>query len=307
MIKTNNGEVISITPLLGTTSNPKPYSFQSLTITESIFGEVPEIVLEITSDQDMAELNSVHTINIKLSNGSKIEATCYLYDISYSTLHQTLKLLVCDSEFTKVPYTNTYQGFDSAISSCYNGEILNKPFATNNIKLYQRSETNLQFLNKILLGYKKDTLFGFSISGLKFLDLNEAIPIKSYQLQSEFQINKPISTSEPASFEYDTEVTERYTNHSKIRYGNHIIDVNNDYADLLETSSYNRVRSNKNIGEFSAETRTIHPLELLDLVTFNSTDGQVKNYYIVSKVIVVENATANTKYILYSINPNEDK
>jgi len=299
MIKISSGESLDIDPLFKI-----PHLFKSCTIKEVSLGELPTITLSITSDVNKYNFDDKMILKLNSNSGYQIKTDIYLVGISYDQYNTyTLQFIAGDLKFLREVISDKYTGLNNAIKSIYPGDIID-PLPQNNIntELIQINESGYKFLARHILGLKKDISFSYRMDGLKITDLTNLKPIRSYEVQSDFKINSTFDFECPASYLYEAEVLEKYTNHILVRYGSDTIFINKEYESLIINYIHNRHRINKK-GSFTANLPGLHPLAPGESVKLRSALGKLNDYYVLNRVIEITKSECTTNVALVSVNP----
>lgn len=200
--------------------------------------------------------------------------------------------------------TSTYKGGEDAVSSLWNQRIdktVNSDIL-NSVPLYQKSETNYQFLTKILQSYKFNTIFAYTLDGLIIRDLSS---YSSNEDGNRKGTTKPLSTQEissPKRYDSGVEILERFTNHIKIRVYDKIFDVNKEYESLISNKAFfDRFSTAKS--NYTFKTTELYSSNLCEGLKYLSQETNVENNFLYMRAINFHGMQVEITYTIRSINP----
>ena len=300
VVELTTGSTLSIEPLFSRSD----FIFNKFILRESIGGSLPDIFVELRVNEDCCQLGDVLQFKIVNETGWCNKFDAYIYQLEYVNTVLSLHLTACNPEFVRDIHTLTYKGIDESIRGSYKSDIDSNVDTNINqeLDIYQCNETNYDFLNNIMYGYRKDIIWGYSAGKLVIRDLRNWTEEYKLDRQEELHIIDSQKITDPKKLSYDIEVLEQFTNFTKIKFGKDIVDVDNRYLDLIE----NRVHNSK-YGEFKSgykfKTRFIPPLIICTNVSVYSDETNVENCFVTSREISVHNGVFICNFNVSSIKP----
>lgn len=280
------------------------FHFVSFTSEERANGFMPTIEVVIECTEDLTFVGDVHKLKITNSYGAEFSCSIYVYSIDYVAGRCKIKFMPVEPDFMRIVKTATYKGGDSALSSVWKWQLdknVNSDIL-NNVTVYQKSETDYRFINRILKAYKYNTIFAYTINGLIIRDLTSFKSVENKNRQGETKPKTPQEISDPKRYGSSIEVLERFTNHVKIRVYDKIYDVNREYETLIGNSEYfKRFKSAKS--DYTFETNELYSANLCEGIQYYSKDTKVQNTFIESRRIEFEATSVRITYNMRSINP----
>lgn len=288
--------------------------FLSFTSKESILGELPTIELRVHCDHDLVKLLDEIIVKIDNHNDYTIEGKFYVYAVSYLNNICDIKLMSGTPDYTRKTHSNKFTNIKNAVNSLYPQipNYIDKNTDTdllNDIELFQVNTTDYKFLNRLLPGWKKDTIYGFSLDALRINDLNSfKYKWEEFAIKADLSEISPPQLTEPKLYSKETKFIDysqgEDPNHSLIYYGDSYVAVNNEYRDLLANHTHNtQFNSTKNINNVS--TRILVPVNITDGIRVTDLDANIHNIYVSSRSMHIQANTIDVNYTFKSMKPIE--
>ena len=298
-VNTVQGVILNILPLFK--NDLQFVSFKSI---EQANGYMPTIEVKIRVFQDITKVGDVHTVKIINSYGAEFSTKAYVYSLSYVQGHLTIKMMPVEPDFMRTVKTATYKGGESALSSIWKQKI-DKTVQSdilNSVSLYQKSETDYSFINKVLKSFKYNTIYAYTLNGLIIRCLTDSSFVEGKNRQGMTKPDTPQEISDPKRFSSTVEILERFTNHVKIRIYDKIYDVNKEYETLIgNLIFFDRFKSAKS--DYTFTTNELYSANLCEGIQYFSKDTRVENTYIEKRIIEIFQTEAKVTYNMRSINP----
>ncbi len=114
------------------------------------------------------------TLHDNNDGGYNFDMKYFIVERKYTTNSLEIHFnCVPDDSFFSDLNSGTYENITDAINLCYPGNIDKRVDSDqdNSQKIYQTCETNLNFLNRLLLSYKSGIVFGYTWDGLLLKDI----------------------------------------------------------------------------------------------------------------------------------------
>lgn len=299
-IVTSSGATLSITPLLD-----QDVAFLSYKSIEKLNGEMAKIEVNLKAFKDGAYLVDKQHIKLVNENGYSIECDAYIYSLEYVSGRYTVKMMPTPGEFTRSVKTTTYKGGESAIN-IYPGRIDKtvKSDILSTTPLYQKSESDYQFLTRVLHGYKHNAIFAYTLGGLVVRDLNTFKAALTLNRKGNTIVDEKQSQSitDPKRYRSQVEILERYTNHIKVRIHGTVMDVNKEYETLLSNYGFFE-RFNQFRSLYNFKTKELYDVGLCEGVNYFSEETHVERTILSSRIITIEGTALTVDYSLKSIDP----
>lgn len=290
----------------------------SLKITESLYGSVPTIELKFgcSDEEELPEIGEEFTGSLKTDSGYENKIQCYLYSVQKSLNHITMNFLCCKPKFMKDRVVTKYTSIDDAISSTWQLDRLDSVKTdilrfTNSHYIYQRNDTNYNLCTKLSKSYKYNTVFGYTLSGIKFIDLNDVKNVGEMDEKGMIALTQPSSWSDPKLYSLGDIKFIDYNNSPQFESdGNHVmvnmytdqIDTDNAYKDLIGNFLYNsKLGTTKNISSF--KSNKLMDYQLGDFINIDSDQNNYQCNYLSKKIIEVNLGEVKVNYDFQSINP----
>lgn len=298
-IFTPQGIILNILPLF-----KNDLQFVSFNSIEEANGFMPTIEIKIRVFKDITKVGDVHTIKLINSYGAEFSTKAYVYSLSFVQSHLTIKLMPVEPDFMRKVKTATYKGGESALSSVWKQKIDKNVQSDilNNVSLFQKSETDYNFINKVLRAFKYNTIFAYTLNGLIIRNLNDSSFVEKKTRQGETKPMTSQEISDPKRYGSSVGILERFTNHVKIRVYDKIYDVNKEYETLIGNLAYfDRFKSAKS--DYVFETKELYSANLCEGIQYYSKDTRVENTFIQRREINIFQTEAKVSYTMRSINP----
>lgn len=151
------------------------YRFQSLHLYEELGGEVArgEMRLEVNGEPKALELitdQNTGTIILEQEGGVIYEIPIFIVHRSHEKNFLDISFICTkDDQFITEAHQTVWDNIGDLIDSVFPGNIQRRcetDIQSKNIKYYQNHETDQEFLKRICLGYKKNSIFSFGLEGL---------------------------------------------------------------------------------------------------------------------------------------------
>jgi len=283
----------------------------SVKLSEAMYGELPTMDLDFDFNEDPKSGNTTLKVNDVLKgylvypNNQKEEFSGYVYSFNYYYNKMIVKLILVDPDMLKTVQSTDYSGIIKAIQGTYKGTILTQLSYSDpvNNDVYQRLESNYEFCTRCCWMYRYNNVFGYSLSGLKFIDLNNYRPIDEVNADANFHISNIPEYTDPKL--YDQEVIE--TNvigdeeyHYNINFYNRIYTVDRAYSDAMNNYLHNtRFKTSKL--NFNAQSKYLFPYKLGDMIKVESSQLNINDTFISKRIIDIQKSDLTVYYTLQSI------
>lgn len=277
--------------------------FLLLSITEEVGGSIPTIRLKFRCDYNVIELGEKLEINISCDNGSSLRFECYVVKLSYVNMNFELELSPYNKEFFRDLEDTYYVGYDSMISTVFPGEIDSncQSDVSKDLKIHRYNETGYALLRRSMSGYKYNSIWAFTLDGLKIRDLSN--------WSNEYTIDTVSATTQVSSQEIvdhklyneDVEVLEVFTNHIKMKFYNEIIDVDKDYELVINNKLFNS-RLSDSKSDLKVILRYIPMVSPTMNVFVESKETDTDNTYVSSRRITIDGSKLDVELRINSIN-----
>lgn len=226
-----------------------------VTIEESMFGDIPEIRLEMHCKKPICTNNEEFTGWLMDKNGNKELFNCFVLDFTFNNKISNITLLCCKPKFTKDNVVTKYSTIDNAIQSTWQLNILKLPkdFQSDIMQLdsdhyyYQKNITNYNLCSRLCKCYKKDVLFGYGINGLTLMDLQQWKPINQgnpFIDMKDINLNGNNDYVDPKLYQMNNSFVDyskgKDPNHQLVLYYQQLIPVDNAYKDVIGNMLYNQ-------------------------------------------------------------------
>lgn len=245
------------------------YRFQSLHLYEELGGEVArgEMRLEVNGEQNALELitkQNTGTIKLEQEGGLIFEIPIFIIHRSHEKNFLDISFVcLIDDQFITDVHQTTWDNLEDMIDSIFPGKVQRRcetDIQAKNIKYYQNNETDQEFLKRICLGYKKNSIFAFGLEGLVLketmgkydsrgdeepsielhVDSDGVEQESPYQKEYKQDLYEPVvdiwSNKELAGKDYSTLLPVN----PRVTYKNGDLNiVHKDYMQLMENLNYN--------------------------------------------------------------------
>jgi hypothetical protein len=290
----------------------KSFTFVEYNIKESILGELPEMNLILMTKENLCEVNDEITGHLTDQNENKTYFNGYVYSINFVNSKCEIKILCVKPKFVRVTQTNAFESMNSAIENLCpypKDQIISNTRSNlmDKMELHQTNMDNYHFLKKCLIGYKKNTIYGFALGSLRINDLSNWNP--KYTIASLVNI-MPLDASKLTNsklYSEDSEIID-YSNtkdpyHEIVKFYDEHVPINKEYKFFIENVRYNsRFMTSKIITNY--ETRELFPFNITDSVNVEDTETSKKNCFITSRKIEFKGSSElHVFYTIQSINP----
>ena len=270
--------------------------FISFKSTEKYLGAIPDITLEVACNEDLVKPLDKITGKVTSADGFSVNFQAYVYASSYANNRNIIRMLVCDEKFARNVVTTKYKSIDEALPACYPMDIVkNCTSAIKGLNLFQENESNHAYLTRLLWGYKKDTIFGYSLGSVRLHDLNSYKHVYDFGNAENISPIQDTQWGNPKLFTDKVEIVEEFSRHYVIKFNSSIIYVSKNYKELLSNYIYNQKFIYSTKGEFEFTVDYLPPVMLTDGVRMVNKDAQMKEYYVNSRTLeFTYNYTKNT-------------
>lgn len=294
----------------------KDIEIHSAVIKEELHGDLPDLEISFsTDDPDISEINKKYECSLKSGEGAEWKFGAFVYDMSYQNNGMTLKMICWDPKFTKEKFTTKYTSIKNAIESTCCAEIVGNPeSATNtdilNFKdpsaLYQRNETNHHFCTRMCRSFKYNTVFGYVLDGLLFVDLNSWKKDIELKERAEINLIAPSSWSESKLYNQKVEYIDyskgKDPNHVTVRFYEKTFTVNNDYKELIGNNLYNtKLIASKNTSTFTMNY--LPQFRVGQFATIPSDQIKFNECFISGRIVEFNKSKVSVTFTIQSINP----
>lgn len=293
----------------------KEIEIMSATITEGLYGDLPELDVSFsTDDPDASEVNKKYECSLKSGDGSEWKFSAFVYDMSYKENNMKLKMICWDQKFSRDKFTTKYTSIKNAIESTCCSKLVGNPESVLNTDisfsgdsaLYQRNETNYHFCNRLCQSYKYNTVYGFVLDGLLFVDLKSWKKEIELNDRAEVSLITPSSWSEPKLYKQDIEYIDyskgKDPNHTTVRFYESTVTVNNDYKDIIGNMMYNtKLMNSKNISTFTM--KYIPQYRVGQFAAIPSDQIKFNECFISRRVVDFNKSKVDVTFTIQSINP----
>lgn len=286
-----------------------------ITIEESMMdGSVTLIHLTGQSEAIPCKVNDVFTGTLYSGmHGCTWNFECFVYDIKFHNHSLKIDFACCKQKFLKDNVVAKYTSIDGAIKSTWQLARLDKVQSPlqfdENYSLHQQNESNYQYCKRLCFAYKYDTIYGFLINGLKFVDLNAWTKEVELTDKVEITLQDGAEFEEPKLYDKDVKICdynhkspeyERDDNHQQIWMNGHVITVDKHYAQLHENHEHNiRLLDMKRTNKF--HMNYLHGMSVGTYVQINSDQLSYKKSVITSRVITMHKTDCHVTYKICSI------
>ena len=297
-MRLNDGIEITLDPIFNETC-----TFISFKSEEKYLGSIPEITIQLKSNKDLVKVLDEITGKIT-QGGNSIDFKAYVYSTSFSNNTNIIKLLCCDSKFTREVQLSKFTSMSDILSSCYSlGVTKNCDSSVSGVDLYQKSESNHAFLSRMLLAYKQDAIFGYTVGGLRIHDLTNYKSEVEYQHKADISPITDNQLTDPKLFSDEVEVLEEYTNHVLLKYNSAIVQLNKEYETLVSNYIHNQRYIYNTRGDYQFSLKYIPKISLTDGITIKTSETTMREYFVTSRMISIDASSCVTSIGLGALNP----
>jgi hypothetical protein len=307
----NDGSVLDIKELF-----EKDIEMYSVNIKESLYGDLPELNVKFKTDDDtICKVNDRLTCSLKSGEGAEWKFNAFIYDQKYINNIMEIKTICWDQKFTKDKFTTKYTSIKNAIeSTCFSEIIGNPDSATKSdimdfkdpFYLYQRNETNYHFCTRLCKSYKYNTVFGYVLDGLIFVDLSSWKKDIELKDRSDISLVTPSTWTESKLFEEKVEYIDysngKDPNHVIVKFYEDMIPVNKEYKELVGNGLFNRkLYNSKNVNTF--QMKYIPQFRVGQFAKIPSEQIRFNECFISERVVDFDKANVSVSFTIQSINP----
>lgn len=314
-LTTTQGTVLTIDKL-----EDQKCEFVNFELNESILGKLPTAKVLLRCDHDLVQLKDEVVVTITDPLGNTYSGNMYVYSIKMDGRQHsyTIELLSQNPEFTREPHLSKFTNIKNAVSSLYpGGQVTNTDTdLLNDIEIHQMNETDYNLCTRLLHAWKKNTIFGYCLDGLRILDLNNYQPVS----EDDFKFDRDMTIvggssdlSDPKLFSKDAEFINpnqdgtQYSdpNHFAVKFDKNYLVVNNDYRDLIGNYLYNKRFEATKWYLNTTTRRELNPLVITSGIKISDDSGVVRfnELFIASRTMKIDLNSINIDYTLRSINP----
>jgi hypothetical protein len=298
-ITTDNEIKLNIAPLFD-----KPIVFCSYHSEEAFDGKLPEIIVKVQTQEDVCKVLDVMDFSITNKDGWNFKFKAYVYDIAYDRTIMTIKFYACLPEFVRENHVTYYKGIKKALAGCWPHDVDKKPEPdlSEGLKLYQKNESNFNFLTNIMHSWKFNTVWGYGLGRITIRCLDDWTEEFRFSRKANITPLQVQALEDPKLYNMEVEVLEEFENHKKIKYNSKFYDVEKEYVQLITNRMHN-ARLTHSKSDFKFFTRFLPPVFPCQTVTLESDETDVKHCFIVSRVMDIEYTTCMFTYVTRSIDP----
>lgn len=290
--------------------------FVRFTSEEKMLGPLPTAEIVVRCDKDLINVLDEVVVKIDDAHGNSIEAKMYVYAIQYKKNAYTIKLMSQNPKFTREVHMNSFTNIKNAIESLYPGDQVTNTDTDllNDIPIYQMRETDYKLTTRLLHGWKKNTIFGYALDGLRITDLSNYEFNPDYKdyfgTDQNFTLLNELELTSPKLYDQDTEFvdyssdseTEVDENHVYVAYDKQYIPVNKEYQDLIANIAYNS-RFDTTKLTYAVTTRDLTPIAICEGVKLARNEETVEELFVSARNIMIDMNRTQVDYSLRSINP----
>jgi hypothetical protein len=290
--------------------------FVSFELEESILGPLPKAKLVIRCKKDQIEDLTETIVTIIDDKGNQQEGSMYVYDLNYYDNQCTIKFLGCPTSFTRDTCVTKYSNIKNAVQSIYPGEVLSNVESDilDDVEIYQTNESNYKLCNKLLSSWRKDTIFGYCLDGLRLMDLSNYQPldVDIFSSGGSLKVTDPASLSRPKLYEKQLEFIDYSNgadpNHIYAKFDKMLVPINTEYKDLVSNLIYNK-KFDSMATTVNYQTRFLAPVYLCDGLLIKGNEGDsvstfsTEEMFIGSKTIRFYDQKVEMDLALRSVNP----
>lgn len=283
---------------LGELFDGEGIEFKSLRVSESLFGTIPEIELVYRGDNEFFKVNDEVKGELKSSTGRSNKFKGFVYGMKYSLNEYTINILCCDRSFTKDRAVTKYTSVDNAINA------LSRMQRVGSVKsdllefqdpyyIYQRNETNYHLCSRLCFSYKRNTVYGFLLDGLRFVDLNSYSPVTTLTDGTDMKLESNPSWADPklygevveqADYNAEEPVYERDDNHRAISMYEDIVMVDSPYEELIGNYLHNqRLSTSRSVYNFTL--KNLPDYQVGDFLKIKSPSINFSECYVTGRTI----------------------
>lgn len=279
------------------------YKVHTLQLFESIGGNISrgELVIELTTDiredtKDMAAIYDWDIVEIKIDDGQTdvsydifgwvmsresipndcIKITFYVYPLKEGEPFKNREFFTCP-QVTCYPTYKQPKQLNNIIQQLWNGDKAFEIRCESDLTelpsyIWQRNETNCQLLTKILYSYKKNSIFGYSLSGGFIKDIigkdwmNRTEPCVMQVGQHESEQSTGLSRNTEyllhQKFQDPWENIDSTQHPGSDKSTNIIISTVDGYRYLYTTQEWNQMQTNYRFNKKNLDTSFYSSLEI---------------------------------------------
>ena len=304
-IKFGSGCLLEILPLF---KEDNRFLFVACTIKESIFGGLPTITINAKTSKDLIDVSEEITGSLTNADAVKTTFEGYVYAVSTALDKCTIKIMCVRPDFIKKERVNKFNSMNEAIKGLYQGKIISNTESDlmNDMLIFQKDISNYNLIKKCLAGYKKNTIYGFSIGGLRINDLSNWKPKKTVVARLNIQPVDATKLTDPKLYHKDTEFIDysdgKDSDHKIVKFYDQHVPVNSEYEDFVANIQYNsRFMTMKNITNY--KTRELFDLDITDAVEVEDDQKRTKKCFVSSRIINFDYNKMQVDYTIQSIDP----
>lgn len=280
------------------------------TITDSMMGPLPTIELTMQCESPICNRGEEFKGWLMDKNLNKEEFKCYVVEVEFSTQTSRISLVCTTPKFNRDLVVTKYSDLMNGINSTWQLPIRKVPksFDTDvtslddNHSFYQKNETNKYMCTKLCSGYKKGVLYGYSISGLVLMDLNQWEPVDELNDQVEINLKDPASFIKPKLYEQEDNFisySANDPNHVSVQYYSQVMQVDSAYKIFLGNILYNqRYKNPINTNSFTMNTYKSYLLG--DGLQIKSEQNKYIEPRIMKRVINIDENECHVDYTIQS-------
>lgn len=238
------------------------YRFQSLHLYEELGGELArgEMRLEVAGKSESLKLiteQHTGTITLEQEGGLIYNIPVFITNRWHEKNYLDIEFVcVGDQKFFDEKHTSVWDSIEDSIRGVYPGKVdlrCDTDLQAKNLKLYQNHETDQDFLRRVCLGYKRNSIFTFGLEGLMIketMGLSDSYGNREPKLiihaDSDFTQETPFSKKyQPLLYSKVKNIwEEKYkdvmpVNPRVLQKGGALSIVHKDYYQMSENLNYN--------------------------------------------------------------------
>ena len=179
--------------------------FRSMDLTESMGGDLPQGILHIlTSSKSNPSQYVGKTLEMMIQTKAyKGTHKIFISNVQQGSTTSIFSFIITDPVFTnEIQSRLLSDNMDLAIKRLYPGKIIKKvESSVNSTELRQTRETDYNCLKRLMIGYGKDILYGFSMDGLMIT--NTTCDVSEYPNYKPHLLNLGANTISESSIKYN--------------------------------------------------------------------------------------------------------
>jgi hypothetical protein len=297
----HNNYRLSIKPL----TEDENLRFISMTYVESVGGELPQVTIDMNySVKSSPDKYVGKSIEFMIQSPiSTMKFSGHISSVEFLGKVIIFTLIISDYDFIK-DIRSRYLGksMDSALNRLYSGIMDNRINTdVNNMEIHQSRETDYNCIKRLLRGYAKNCIYGFSSGALIIDKLDKEV--NTYNLSRELILADAAADLELSKIKYEEAAPPRLSR-STFRYFN-IVAYEKIISYTLKESTVFEDNQSFNIKNLVNPKMTLTrsyldliPYKITDKIRLTKNDHNPTNeldFIITNKIIVIDNSGISTK------------